>query len=189
VVQDEQKEQIFSELIGKSWKIFSEREMSSKLDEVLVGAVIAAYVKTGNLLIDINSDGTRHYIRFENSTDKSRLIVRVNNWSEDFVRAKVQGHLAEVIVGYGQKADNMTSVWSTLKSEMKSAFIMENEPGIVTFDADVTGGYIYAQVPLILNIDDYLKGPFDVDNEKLTSHLDAVVHSLKRYLQGRMQSA
>ena len=189
MVQDEEKEQIFSDLIGKSWKRFAEREMSSKLDEVLVGAVIAAYVKTGCLLIDITSDGSRHYVRFEHAQDKYRILVRVNNWSEDFVRAKVQGHLAEVIVSYGEKAANMATVWSTLKSEMKSAFIMENEPGIVTFDADVTGGYIYAQIPLILNIDDYLEGTFDVDNKKLTTHLDAVVHSLKRYLQGRMQSS
>ncbi|MGE0493668.1 MAG: hypothetical protein AB7S38_30950 [Vulcanimicrobiota bacterium] len=186
---EDEKEKVFTNLVQQSWHYYGERFRNRKLDEVLLGAVITAYVKIGFMLIDLNSDGTNHFLRFENPDDNTRLLVKLNNLSEDFISAKVQGHLAEVEVGYGEKAGNMSSVWNAFKNEFKSAFILTNEPGVVSFDADITGGYIYANLPLILNLDNYLESHYSIKVADLTRDLDCVVHSLRKYLRGRLNIA
>ncbi|MHC9541138.1 MAG: hypothetical protein AB9903_16675 [Vulcanimicrobiota bacterium] len=183
---DEEKEKIFVQLVKYSWDKFNEQFNNKKIDEILLGAVVASNVKRGYSLIDLTSDGVNHFLRFENLTDKTRLIFSLNNLSEDLTVAKVQGHLADVVIGYGEKVPDIGAVWSTFKAEIKSSFILTKEPGIITCDADLTGGYIYAQIPLIFNLDHYIKNTFTINLDLLNSHIDAVIHSLKKYLVGRL---
>ena len=181
-------EKRFVYLVSSSWKRYNEIHRNKQLDEVLVGSVMASNVEAGYSLIDVSSDGVNHHLRFENLDDKTRLIFKLSNMSEDIVKAKVMGHLARVTIGYGEKVSNVQKLWSTFKSEMKSAFIISDEPGIITCDADIMAGYIYAQVPLIMDLDKYLdEEGYKVDTKTLQYDIFATVHSLKKYLQGRIR--
>ncbi len=105
------------------------------------------------------------------------------------VRAKTLGHLARVFVGHGQRVENPQKLWSSFKQEVKSAFMDNNEPGVVNVDADLTAGYLYAQVGMLWDLGDYLTGQWTVDMKKLASHIYCCQVSLKKYLDGRLGAA
>lgn len=60
----EHLDQVFGRLVNRSWQRFSEQLHTREIDDLLVGAVITAAVAQGNALIDLNSDGNHHYLRF-----------------------------------------------------------------------------------------------------------------------------
>ena len=95
--------------------------------------------------------------------------------------------LAKITIGYGEKSSQFAQVLETLKQELKTAFVDTSEPGIITFDAEISAGYVYATVSIILNIAEYNKSDQvgDIDYDKLNYHIESVVHSLKKYLHGR----
>lgn len=183
---DEEREKTFVDLVKYSWQKYNETFYNQKIDDVLLGAVVANMVEDGFSLIDLNSDGVNHHLRFENLATRERLVFKLRHLSEDLTVAKVQGHLGDVTVGYGQRTDDIATVWSTFKSEMKSMFMQTAEPGIITFDADLTGGYIYAQIGLILDLDRYVARDLAVNLQLFDEHMEAVIHSLKKYLRGRL---
>lgn len=182
----EELEKVFVSLVDFSWKKYNETVQNTHIDELLVGAVIASTVEQGYSLIDLNSDGVNHYLRFEHLPSKQRLIFQLANLSEDLVTAKVLGRLARVTIGYGQMVQNAGAIWQALKAEVKSGFIDASEPGVITVDADMASGYIYVQVPLILDVDSYFTSGYEVNYAQLQSHIGATVHSLAKYLQGRL---
>jgi len=188
VKDPEEMEKIFTDLVAYSWKRYDEILINKRLDEVLIGLVIASNVKSGYSLIDISSDGVNHYLRFENLSDGTRLIFRLTNLSEDLTQAKVLGHVANVTIGYGEKVRDLGKIWQAFKAEVKSTFLITDEPGIITCDADLTGGYIYAQIPLIFNLDNYLDKDhtYRADVDLLQLHINSTVHSLRKYLKGRL---
>lgn len=182
----EELEKVFVSLVDRSWKRYNENLYNKTMDDLLVGAVIASTVEVGYSLIDLNSDGQRHYLRFEHLPSKERLIFELTNLSEDLVTAKVLGRWGRAVIGYGKMVNNTASVFNAFKSEFKSGFMDDREPGVITFDADLTAGYIYAQVPLLLDLDQYFGENFSVHLDLLQQHLGATIHSLKKYLNGRM---
>ena len=182
----EELDKIFVGLVKESWKYYDETVKNTRMDELLVGAVIASSVEQGYSLIDLTSDGVNHYLRFEFLSTKKRMIFQLQNLSEDLVTAKVLGRRARIVVGYGESVNNISTIWSALKSEFKSGFLDVTEPGVITTDADLASGYIYVQVPLILNLDQYLGEDYDVNIELLQKHLHATVSSLAKYLRGRI---
>ena len=93
----EELEQVFVSLVDASWDKYNEGLQNRYLDDMLVGAVIASNVEGGFSLIDLNSDGVSHYLRFEHLPSKQRLIFKLTNLSENLVTAKVLGHRAQVI--------------------------------------------------------------------------------------------
>jgi len=164
--KSEMLERIFVGLVDQSWQRYNEDIKNKHMDDLLVGAVIASTVAAGYSLIDLNSDGVRHYLRFEDMDSRERLIFELHNLAEDTVTAKVRGRWARTIIGYGSPSKNAKTAWSVLKAEMKSSFIVDrNEPGVITFDADMTSGYIYAQVPLLLNLEKISTGPVEIKGE------------------------
>lgn len=207
----EKLEAEFVSLVEKSWKTYQIYAWNNSVDEILIGAVICSNLDKGYLLIDINSQApyytttssniaeadpsaqgfktpiNKHFLRFEHPADNSRLIYELERITTDLTETKVLGQLARITIGYGEKSSNITKVLDTIKQEMKTAFVDKSEPGIITFDAEVSAGYIYATVTLILNIADYNKDNKigNIDYEKLDHHIEATVHSLKKYLHGR----
>jgi hypothetical protein len=179
---------IFIGLVKESWKHYNETKSNSQMDELLVGSVIASCVDEGYSLIDLTSDGVNHYLRFEFLSTKQRIIFQLQNLSEDLVTAKVLGHRARIIIGYGEMVNNVSAIWSAAKSEFKSGYLDVTEPGVITVDADVAAGYIYVQVPLILNLDKYLGQDYEVNTQLMQKHLHATVASLQKYLRGRFSS-
>jgi hypothetical protein len=182
----EEQEQLFVSLVDFSWKKYNETVQNTHMDELLVGAVIASTVEQGYSLIDLTSDGVNHYLRFEHLPTKQRIIFRLANLSEDLVTAKVLGRLGRVVIGYGQMVPNAGALWQAFKAEIKSGFIDQQEPGIITCDADIESGYIYVQVPLILDLDQYFGAAYEINYALLQQHIAATLVSLAKYLRGRL---
>ena len=182
----EELEKTFVSLVDFSWKKYNETVHNTHMDELLLGAVIASTVEQGYSLIDLNSDGVAHYLRFEHLPSRQRLIFQLTNMSEDMVSAKVLGRLARAVIGYGMPVQNAGALWQALKAEVKSGFIDATEPGVMTCDADLASGYIYVQVPLILDLDNYFTSGYEVNGALLQNHIGATVHSLAKYLRGRL---
>jgi hypothetical protein len=173
----------FTQLVSDSWKRWNEWEVARRADDIALGATITSFVTSGWKLIDIESDGTAHLVRFQSGTD--RLVFSITALSEDPVRAKALGRLIRVEVGYGVRAQNFGHVKDALKQEMKSSFIANaNEPGVITMDGDLSSGYVYATVPLILDLNDYFDGI--IETRPIAGDLYSAVHSLNKYLQGRL---
>lgn len=185
-MDDAEKEKVFAELLEHSWQRYEEIFHNERMDDVLLGAVVASCVRDGYLLLDLSSDGVNHYVRFEDPRDHGRLIVRLRHLAEELAVAKVLGHLAEVVLGYGQRVEKLGSRWAKLRNEVKDAFLVTDEPGVITFDADLSGGYLYAQIPLLLDLDAYRKQDLEVDVKLIRRHIDAAVHALKQVLEGRL---
>jgi hypothetical protein len=184
----EEMDQVFVGLVKQSWKHYNEEMQNTRMDDLLVGAVISAMVEQGYALIDLNSDGTSHYLRFEWLQTRQRLIFQLQNLSEDLVTAKVLGRRARIVIGYGEHVSSIATVWGALKAEMKSGFLDVGEPGVITCDADMAASYIYVQVPLILSLDQYFGEGWQVNYPLLSQHINATVQSLAKYLHGRLSA-
>ena len=61
-------------------------------------------------------------------------------------------------------------------------------PGIITVDGDISSQYIYVEVGLIWDLNDYLDGEnaYKVQYPKLSRDIGATLHALRKYLHGRL---
>jgi hypothetical protein len=183
--EDDRLDAVFGGLVKESWSYFNAHAYASHVDEVFLGAIITSVLDTGYALIDLSSDGTHHYTRFENLGDHSRIICRLTHLTGDLTRAKVQGHRASVILGYGEKSNDFARILQALKAEMKSGYLQSAEPGTITVDGDLNTGYVYVQIDLYLCVDDYVSPDYAIRYDVLQEHLGATVHALRKYLKGR----
>ena len=185
---DEQKEALFEELLHKSWRFRARHAHANQIDEVLVGAVISSTLDNGYSLIDLTSDGTYHYLRFEEMSSGNRIVFQLRHLTPSLAMAKVLGHEAEVTVGYGERHKRFKAVFNALKQEYKGGYISTPDPGVITVDGDIASQYIYVQVTTLWDINDYLleQGSYRINYEKLTEHIGAIIHCLRKYLHGRV---
>ncbi|GAA2443446.1 hypothetical protein GCM10010191_69980 [Actinomadura vinacea] len=182
----EELDQVFGRLVRRSWQRFDEQKQTREIDDLLVGAVIVAMVAEGNSLIDLNSDGNHHHLRFERPQDKQRVMFRLTHMTGNVTAAKTLGHYASVQMGYGERVEDTRTVWQALKSEVKSGFLDVGEPGVMTVDADLIAGYVYVQVELLLDLEPYFADNYTVRYPVLQQHLSAVRQALAKYLHGRL---
>lgn len=182
----EELDQVFGQLVKRSWQRFDEQMHNRQVDDLLVGAVITAMVSEGNALIDLTSDGNHHHLRFEHPQGKQRLLFQLTHLTGDLVSARVLGQHASVQMGYGEYVQNTRAVWDALKSEVKSGFLDVGEPGVMTVDADLTTGYVYVQVELLLDLDPYFGDNYKINYPLLQQHLAGVRQALAKYLHGRL---
>ncbi len=186
--ETEQYEAVFVDLVKKSWKLFGEMDHATRVDDIFLGAVIASAVRLGRCLIDLESDGTSHFVRFEDMQNRARMTFRLTHLTPSLSAASVSGHQASITIGVGRQVNDVGRLWGAMKQEFKSAFVMSDEPGIVTLDADMASGYVYAQIPLIWKLEEYLgQGAMVPDYEKIASHIYCCEVSLYKYLDGRLQ--
>lgn len=188
--QDEYMDSVFVGLVKSSWARHGKRLLSTEVDEVLVGAVITATLDNGYALIDLNSTGTNHYLRFERLEAGSRIIFQLTHHGESLLTSQVLGHQASVTIGYGERVKDFGAVYKAVKQEIKGGYIQQAEPGIITVDGDFSSQYIYVEVGMIWDINEYLNpdNPYQVNYPKLTEHVQATVHALRKYLHGRLRS-
>jgi hypothetical protein len=177
----------FAELVKKSWQRYNQSTFATRVDEVLLGALITVMVERGSALIDLTSDGTNHFVRFERLEDRSRVFFKVNHITPNVVAAKVQGHLVSVIVGYGEFIDSFATIWGAVKAEFRSGLLQSAEPGTITVDGDMDTRYVYVQVDLYWDAGDVVSEDWRIDYEKLGSSMDAAIHVLRKYLRGRFR--
>lgn len=182
----EHLDQVFGQLVHRSWDRFSEDLKAREIDDLLVGAVITAAVAQGNALIDFNSDGRHHYLRFQHLQHKHRLMFQLTHLTGDVASAKILQHHASVTIAYGEYVEDARTVWQALKSEVKSGFLDVGEPGVFTVDADLATGYVYVQVPLLLDLDQYFADHYTVKYPVLQEHIAAVSQACAKYLHGRI---
>jgi len=109
----------------------------------------------GYKLIDLTSDGTNHYLRFEMIEDGSRVIFQLQHRAGSLMVSKVIGQEAAVTIGYGERVKNMSKIMGAIKQEMKGGYITQAEPGIISIDADISSQYVYAQGGLLWDITHY----------------------------------
>ncbi len=183
--EDDYLDRVFGGLVRDSWDYLEEHRFSGHIDEVFLGAVITSTLDVGYSLIDLNSDGTHHYLRFENLDDRSRIVVRLTHLTSGLAVSKVLGHRTSAVIGYGEQLSNATQLVGAMKAEMKSGYIREPEPGTITVDGDLTSGYVYCQVDLYLDIAAYVGRDYTVHHDKLANHIGATTHALRKYLRGR----
>lgn len=188
-IDDEDLEAHFADMVRASWAHWKRVDWANRLDDVLVGAVITSALENGNALIDIDSDGRNHFVRFENTTDGSRTTMALNHLTPSPTEGEVLGHHARVVIGWGQRVVDASAAVSAVKDEMKSAMVQSAEPGTVTVEADVASGYAYTQVDLIWAIEDYVNRDWTVDHVALGRSMAAATHSLRKYWLGRFQAA
>jgi len=183
---DDEQDRIFGELVKDSWAYFREHELAGHIDEVLVGAIITSALDNGYSLIDLNSDGTHHYLRLEQiQGDHSRLVFQLAHLTPGLVAAKVLGQRMSVVVGYGERMADFGRIWQALKAEFKSGYVQNPEPGTITVDGDVASGYVYVQVDLYLDVKNYVGEAYAIDYQRLNRDVGATMNALKKYLRGR----
>lgn len=183
---DDELDREFVGLIKGSWDYFNANLFANHVDEVFIGAVITGTLDTGYALIDLTSDGSNHFLRFQNMQDQTRILYQLRHLARSPAEARVLGHIASVTVGYGERVNNLGRIWGAVKAEYKSGYLQSAEPGTVTIDADLESGYIYAQVDMYWNISDYVDDHYQADFPKLGGHIAASVHALRKYLHGRI---
>lgn len=188
---DQQLDDAFIELVGRSWDMYKETEFATSIDEAMLGGVITALVDCGFVLIDLETANAwagaagTHRLRFEEPADHSRVNVSLQHLTADPAVAKMIGHRASAVIGYGQRVPEFGKVGQAVKQEMQSSFIVSPEPGTVTFDADISSGYVYAQIDLLMEIERYVDDHLDVDHELLRHHIASVVYTMKTFIQAR----
>jgi len=212
---DQQLDDEFMGLVDRSWSMYKETEFATSIDEVMLGGVITAMVDCGFAIIDLNtapagpvaatasSGGATttasaattvapaqvgHELRFEEPQTQSRVTLSLQHLTADPAAAKMIGHRAAVVVGYGQRVPNFSRVGQALRQEMQSSFIASPEPGTVTFDADISSGYVYAQIDLLLELERYVDEHMAVDHELLRKHLASIVYTMQTFVQSRFGS-
>ena len=185
-LSDEAMDRGFVQLIKASWEYYQANRFAEHVDEVFIGAVITSTLDNGYSLIDLNSDGSNHFLRFQQMQEGSRIIYQLRHLAHSPAEAKVLGHIASVTIGYGERSANAGRLWNALKAEFKSGYIQSAEPGTITIDADMESGYIYGQVDMYWNISDYVDEHYQTAYPKLTENVAVTINALRKYLHGRM---
>ena len=151
--------------------------------------MITAALDAGRSLTDISSDGTHHFLRFVDPNDASHVVFRVTHLTGNLTTSRVQGHIANVVVGYGERTPQFASIWAALGEQERSGLVSPDRPGTFVIDGDVASQYVYAQVRLFLCIDDYVDPDWSIHYDRLRAHLDACVRALRIHLHGRFGSS
>ncbi len=216
---DQQLDDEFIGLVGRSWELYKETEFATSIDEATLGGVITALVDCGFVLIDLETAGAaygavaadptagtttttgttganvgstataaHHQLRFEEPETHARVTVALEHLTPDVASAKMIGHRASAIIGYGQRVKEFNKVGQAVRQEVQSSFVLSPEPGTVTFDADLSSGYVYAQIDLLLELDRYVAEDLAVDHDLLRRHLASVVYTMKMFVQSRFGS-
>ncbi len=215
---DQELDDEFIGLVSRSWELYKETEFATSIDETTLGGVITALVDCGFVLIDLETAGAlygavaadpavgttttttgganvgstataaHHQLRFEEPDTHARVTVALEHLTPDVASAKMIGHRASAIIGYGQRVKEFNKVGQAIRQEMQSNLVLSPEPGTVTFDADLSSGYVYAQIDLLLELDRYVSEDLAVDHDLLRRHLASVVYTMKMFVQSRFGS-
>lgn len=200
---DQQLDDEFMGLIDRSWSMYKQAEKATTIDEVMLGGIITAMVDSGFVMIDIHSGGLvgpaaangpvppppgTHEMRFEAPTTGARVTISLRHLTPDLASASVIGHRARLEVGYGERLGNASQIGQALRSEVASSFVAVPEPGSVTFDADITSGYVYASIDVLVEPDRYVDDDLAVDHDTLRRHIAALVYTMRTFVQTRFAS-
>jgi len=60
---DSDRDAVFAGLVKESWRYHNLVENTTRVDDLLVGALITVTLDAGHVLIDLTSDGTNQFLR------------------------------------------------------------------------------------------------------------------------------
>lgn len=152
------------------------------------GTATTTTTTTTTTTVDSAATAAHHQLRFEEPQTRARVTVAMEHLTPDVASAKMIGHRASAIIGYGERVNDFARVGQAVRQEMQSSFVLSPEPGTVTFDADMSSGYVYAQIDLLLELDRYVDEDLTADHELLRRHLASVVYTMKMFVQSRFGS-
>lgn len=132
--------------------------------------------------------GVGHHLRFEEPASKTRVTIDLQHLTADPGTAKVLGHRVIAEIGYGERVPNASQVTQAVRQEVTSAFVVCPEPGTVTFDADISSGYVYAQIDMILEPERYISESLEIDLDLLRRHIASVVYTMRTFIRTRFGS-
>ncbi len=113
------------------------------------------------------------------------MTVALEHQTPDVASAKKIGHRASAIIGLRRTGEGVQQGRPGHPPGGQSTFVLSPEPGTVTFDADLSSGYVYAQIDLLLELDSYVAEDLAVDHDLLRRHLASVVYTMKTFVQTR----
>lgn len=186
-VSDQELDDEFIALVDRSWEMYKETEKAETIDETIVGGLITALVDSGFVLIDITT-AAQHALRFEVPTTGARVTVELQHLTAGLAASKVIGHRANLSVGYGERLGNAGQIGQALRGEVASSFVATPEPGTVSFDADISSGYVYARIELYMEPERYVDDDLQVDHDLLRRHVAALVHTMRTFVRTRFGS-
>lgn len=212
-LSDQELDDEFMGLIKRSWEVYKESEHALSIDEAMLAGIITALVDCGYVLIDLATEGAApaastttttttstagaaamtavvrgHQLRFEEPATGFRVTVELDHLTADAAAAKTLGQLAAVVIGYGERVPNFSQVGQAIRQELAASFIASPEPGTVSWDADMSSGYVYAEIDLILELDRYVDASLDVDQDLLRRHIASVVNTLRTFVRVRFNT-
>jgi hypothetical protein len=183
---DAEASQVFLDLVEASRRHFHEAFVSSRIGDAVIGAVIVWGVGHGYSLIGLNSDGENHHLRLEDLVRSTRVLFRLTHLTGRVTLPTIHGHLATIAVGLGERVPDVSRRFRAMGSDVAALFAVGTEPGVVSFAADVTSGYLYCQLGLVVDLDTYAAASLKVDRAILGTHLDGVLHTLGRIIRGKL---
>lgn len=211
-LSDQDLDDTFTELIDRSWSLYKQTEKATTIDEAIFGGIITAMVDSGFVLIDVASGMApvsaatttttptttasttvapppdTHDMRFELAESGARVTITLTHLTPDLASAQVIGHRARLDVGYGERVANAGQIRQALRSEIASAFVATPEPGNVVFDADISSGYVYASIDVLIEPEKYVNDALEVDHDLLRRHIASLVHTMRTFVRTRFAS-
>lgn len=180
--EEDRLDAVFSDLLHGTFAYRDTLEFARSIDEVFLGAVIAAALDAGRILSELTSDGTHHFLELHTPNHPSRIQLRLTHLTGSVASSMAQGHVASLVVSYGERLPGFSDIWTRWSRMPDRGFVTRDSPGTITIEADVTTRFIYARVPLFLRIDDYIDDDWSVDQPRLVDHLTACTRALRQHL-------
>lgn len=184
----------FVSMVQRSLELHSRTAAGAAIDEMVLAAMIAALVDGGYVLIDLSTAGAStgssvnssgaHHARFEDPETRSRVSIALGTVGDPMTESG-QRPPARLVVGYSEQVPNFNQVGQALRQEVASAFVGSSAPGAVTFEAEISSGYVTAQIDLLVELESYVNSNLDIDRELLERQVLSVIHTLQSFTRAR----
>jgi hypothetical protein len=179
----------FGRLVDASWTWYDDHLFAHHADQVFLGGLVTIVLDAGYVLIDLLREDQDHWLRFEEVATGARLAVHLTHLTPTLEMEKTFGQRAAVTFGYGERQERFAAVMKVLGGEIASKAVDDLAPGTFRLEADVTEKYVYAEVPLFLELDRYVQRDWTVQQDALREDVAAVVATLRDWLRRKVEPA
>lgn len=178
----------FDRLVDASWAWYDDHLFAHHADQVFLGGLVTVVLDAGYALIDLEREGRDHQLRFEDLETGCRIAVHLTHLTPTLETARALGLRAAATIGYGERVERLGAVMRGLGKEIETAAVDDEAPGTFRIEADVTAKYVYAHLPLFLELDRYVRRDWTLDDERLREDLGAVLQTLRAWLRDKVRA-
>ena len=177
----------FDSLVDASWAWYDDHLFAHHADQMFLGGLVTVVLDAGYVLIDLLREEHDHWLRFEDLESRARIALHLTHLTPTLEMEKTLGQRAAVTIGYGERQERFGAVMKVLGGEVQTKVVDDVAPGTFRLEADVAEKYVFANVPLFLELDRYVRRDWTVDEARLREDVGAVVHTLREWLRGRLE--